>query len=88
MRLRKQISMLAAMVLLAVAAGAREQKPTQPDLAKLFDKSEVMIAVRDGTKLHTEIYTPKDAKEPLPIIMMQDTVWNLGAGQWLQLDAV
>src|SRR5579863_4852068 len=38
------------------------------DLAKMFDKREVMIPVRDGVKLHTEIYTPKDAKEPLPML--------------------
>jgi uncharacterized protein len=41
----------------------------QPDLAKLFDKREVMIPTRDGVKLHTEIYTPKDAKEPLPFLL-------------------
>jgi hypothetical protein len=27
-----------------------------------------MIAVRDGVKLHTEIYTPKNVTEPLPIL--------------------
>jgi uncharacterized protein len=41
----------------------------QPDLAKLFDKREAMIPTRDGVKLHTEIYTPKDAKEPLPFLL-------------------
>ena len=38
------------------------------DFSKLFDKTEVMIPARDGTKLHTEIYTPKNAGEPLPFI--------------------
>jgi len=28
-----------------------------------------MIPARDGAKLHTEIYTPKDAKEPLPMLL-------------------
>jgi putative CocE/NonD family hydrolase len=28
-----------------------------------------MIPVRDGVKLHSEIYTPKDAKEPLPMLL-------------------
>ena len=28
-----------------------------------------MIPMRDGVRLHTEIYTPKDAKEPLPFIL-------------------
>ena len=38
------------------------------DYSELFDKSEVMIPMRDGAKLHTEIYTPKNAAEPLPIL--------------------
>ena len=53
-------------VMLPEHAAAQEAK--QPDLASLFDKSEVMIPVRDGVKLHTEIYTPKGAKQPLPIL--------------------
>ena len=39
-----------------------------PDYSQLFDKTEVMIAVRDGVKLHTEIYSPKKIAEPLPIL--------------------
>src|SRR6201987_5896324 len=45
------------------------QQDKRPDLAKLLDKREVMIPMRDGVKLHTEIYTPKDAKEPLPMLL-------------------
>src|SRR6202022_3616509 len=37
--------------------------------ASFFEKSEVMIPMRDGVKLHTEIYSPKNAAEPLPILM-------------------
>ena len=36
--------------------------------AELFEKSEVMIPVRDGVKLHTVIFTPKDRTGPLPIL--------------------
>jgi putative CocE/NonD family hydrolase len=50
-------------------SAAQQQQPPRPNLAELFDKSEVMIPARDGVKLHTEIYTPKNAKEPLPILM-------------------
>ncbi len=71
--------MLAVWALIAVAAGAQEQKAALPDLPKLFDKREVMIAARDGVKLHTEIYTPRDAKEALPIIMMR-TPYGISAG--------
>jgi len=40
----------------------------RPDYSKLFDKTEVMIPTRDGIKLHTEIYSPKNPTEPLPIL--------------------
>lgn len=39
------------------------------DYSNLFDKNEVMIPMRDGVKLYTEIYTPKNVGEPLPILM-------------------
>src|SRR5215470_8352404 len=53
-------------ILTARNSSAQENK--RPDLAALFEKREVMIPVRDGVKLHTEIYTPKNAKEPLPFL--------------------
>jgi uncharacterized protein len=52
-----------------VAPAALGQGATRLDLAALFEKKEVMIAMRDGVKLHTEIYTPKSAKEALPIFL-------------------
>ncbi|HYL85070.1 MAG TPA: CocE/NonD family hydrolase [Candidatus Angelobacter sp.] len=52
-------------LLLATHVGAQQERP---DYSKLFDKTEVMIATRDGVKLHTEIYSPKNAPEPLPIV--------------------
>src|ERR1700747_3621191 len=36
-----------------------------------------MIAAREGVKLHTEIYAPKNATEPLPIIF-ERTPYGLG----------
>jgi putative CocE/NonD family hydrolase len=46
----------------------RSQQPKARDYTEMFDKTEVMIPARDGAKLHTEIYTPKNATEPLPIL--------------------
>ena len=40
-----------------------------PDYTAMFNKTDVMIPARDGVKLHTEIYVPKDAKEPLPFFL-------------------
>ena len=65
--------------LLAVAASAQDQKPARPDLPKLFEKKEVMIKMRDGVKLHTEIYTPRDAQEPLPMLM-ERTPYGISGG--------
>ena len=45
------------------------QEASPPDYSRLFDKLDVMIPVRDGIKLHTEIYTSKNANEPLPILL-------------------
>jgi putative CocE/NonD family hydrolase len=40
-----------------------------PDYTAMFNKTDAMIPARDGVKLHTEIYVPKDAKEPLPFFL-------------------
>jgi predicted acyl esterase len=37
------------------------------DFRHIFDRNEVMIPMRDDVRLYTEIYTPKSAKEPLPL---------------------
>jgi putative CocE/NonD family hydrolase len=47
---------------------AAQQLPPA-DYSPVFDKTDVMIATRDGVKLHTEIYVPKNATGPLPIIL-------------------
>jgi uncharacterized protein len=45
------------------------QQPPPVDYSALFDKTDVMIATRDGVKLHTEIYAPKNATGPLPVLL-------------------
>jgi putative CocE/NonD family hydrolase len=40
----------------------------QSDYSNMFDKTDVMIPARDSIRLHTEIYVPKNAAEPLPIL--------------------
>jgi len=52
-----------------VSPGVWGQGAARPELPALFEKKEVMISMRDGVKLHTEIYTPKNAKEALPIFL-------------------
>ena len=36
-----------------------------------YNRQEVMIPMRDGVKLHTVIFTPKDQKEKLPFLMLR-----------------
>ncbi len=54
--------------LLLIPFGVAQQRQ-RIDFAALFDKTEVMIPMRDGVKLHTEIDFPKNATEKLPILM-------------------
>jgi uncharacterized protein len=68
------ISRIAATLFLAslmawTIAHAQGGQDNKQDWSLLFNKTDVMIAARDGVKLHTEIYAPKDAKSPLPIIL-------------------
>ncbi|MGC1104981.1 MAG: CocE/NonD family hydrolase [Candidatus Acidiferrales bacterium] len=51
---------------------ARAQESARPamiDVSALYTKQDVMIPTRDGVKLHTEIYTPKNATGPLPFLI-------------------
>ncbi|MGH9733951.1 MAG: CocE/NonD family hydrolase [Candidatus Acidiferrales bacterium] len=47
-------------------ANAETQAPRYP---ATFTKQDVMIPMRDGVKLHTEIYVPKNATEALPFFL-------------------
>ena len=64
--LRRHVICAVASVLILPAVGAAQQE--RPDYSTQFDKIEVMISARDGVKLHTEIYAPKNASEALPIV--------------------
>ena len=44
-----------------------------PDYRHIFDRIEVMIPMRDGIRLYTEIYTPKGSNQPLPFLMERTT---------------
>jgi putative CocE/NonD family hydrolase len=44
-------------------------QPVKPD--DKYSRQEVMIPMRDGLKLHTVIYTPKDQHEKLPFLLLR-----------------
>jgi len=49
------------------APGLCAQAATDPSL--VFEKIEAMVPMRDGARLNTEIYVPKNAPGPLPILL-------------------
>jgi putative CocE/NonD family hydrolase len=57
---------LGALAALVLASGAVAQSP---DSLPAFERTEVMIAMRDGVRLHTLIFAPKTAPEPLPFLL-------------------
>jgi putative CocE/NonD family hydrolase len=57
--------LLLALLLLWISAPALQAQARIPP----FQKTEAGIAMRDGVRLHTEIYVPKNATEPLPILL-------------------
>lgn len=59
---------LLALVSLLVISTAPVQLQQQPAAADRFEVSDVMIPARDGKRLHTKIFTPRDQAGPLPII--------------------
>ena len=62
-----------ALILTSVAPNrapdGQEGAPAKFDPSLLFVKRDVMIPMRDGVRLHTELYRPKAADEPLPILL-------------------
>ncbi len=60
---------IAVLICAPVMTAAQGPGTPPPDLRGLFDKKEVMIPMRDGVKLHTEIYTPKDSKGAMPLFL-------------------
>jgi putative CocE/NonD family hydrolase len=66
---------LAAVLLLVVSVASAQE----PKAGVQFDRTEAMVPMRDGAKLHTLVHVPKDAKEPLPIILVR-TPYGIGGG--------
>jgi len=64
--------LLAGWATLAAAPTARAQTQTpRQDLSPLYMKREMMIPMRDGVRLYTAIYYPKDTTRLHPILMMR-----------------
>ncbi|HEY5908932.1 MAG TPA: CocE/NonD family hydrolase [Vicinamibacteria bacterium] len=75
MRRRLALGALAVASLLAGPEEARPQASTDPSL--VFDRIEAMVPMRDGVRLHTEVYVPKGAPGSLPILLTR-TPYGIG----------
>ena len=60
---------LFALVSLALAYSARAADETNAWSAEHYTKYEYRIPMRDGVRLYTRVYVPKDDSEPWPIIL-------------------
>ena len=69
-RLAIRCSTLAVLLLLLLPVHARMQQPPASPAAG-YTAQAVMIPMRDGIRLHTRIFTPKDQHGPLPIILLR-----------------
>ncbi|MDT0676222.1 CocE/NonD family hydrolase [Autumnicola musiva] len=58
-------------IFIFVGAQSFAQLQEDYEVAEHYNKMEVDIPMRDGTKLHTTIYSPKDTSEEYPIIMQR-----------------
>jgi uncharacterized protein len=65
----KKIHVFVLLLLLSMAAAAQE--PDSVYIRKSYDKMEVQIPMRDGIKLFTSIYIPKDKSKTYPILMQR-----------------
>lgn len=74
-----RISVLTLAALVAFAGASAQEEPSSREPQKLFERKEALIPMRDGVKLYTEIYTPRDAREPLPMLMLR-TPYGISAG--------
>lgn len=67
MKLHQKPFLLLLFFFLASLVFAQEQE--EYNVAEHYNKQEVQITMRDGIKLHTTIYSPKDTSKEYPILM-------------------
>lgn len=72
-------------VVLFVAVAPVYAQPEQP----VYNRSESMIPMRDGVRLHTRIYTPTRTTEQLPILLLRTPygIRDLSSAQLIHISA-
>jgi hypothetical protein len=60
-----------SLLLVAIAAAAQSPRSDSMRIASRYTKLEEMITMRDGVKLFTAIYNPKDESEKHPVLLLR-----------------
>ncbi len=84
------VALLATAGLAAVSnpGWAKEADPTMADVEAIaISDTMVMVPMRDGVRLATDIYRPKDAAGPVPVILMK-TPYDFNEIQGFQLNII
>ena len=79
-RTSHRVLVAALVVSRALASPAQQPAAEGTPPIPTFDKVETMIAMRDGVKLHTNIFTPRGFAGNLPIIMIR-TPYGIEGGE-------
>jgi uncharacterized protein len=66
-----QLALRALFPILVMGALAAQQPKSPPALLDRYTATEHMLAMRDGTHLHTIVVAPEQHAEPLPFVMLR-----------------
>ena len=80
--MKNPIRPIAALTALLAALFCATPRParTQQETGPAFELTQVMLPMRDGVRLNTVIFTPKNSAAPLPILL-ERTPYNAPTGQ-------
>jgi uncharacterized protein len=78
---RKHASLLFIVTVAVLCSITSVSVPQDAGFATAFDYREVMVPMRDGIKLHTTVYSPKNRTESLPIMLTRTPYGITGAAR-------
>ena len=79
-RTSRAAAVVALLALPAIGLAAQQPATEGTPPIPTFDKTETMVAIRDGVKLHTNIFVPRGFASNLPIIMIR-TPYGIEGGE-------
>ncbi len=78
---RKLASVLLALAcILASARDLHAQSPHAESTVERYERTDTMVAMRDGVRLHTEVYSPRNVTTPRGIIFLRSPYGVSGPG--------